>query len=198
MRPAHEIEKLKKIPLGPVFSAKDAKKVGLSPALLSYYAKGGRLQKVSRGVYLHPHYKPKLDLNREELVLTAKSIPNGVICMISALDLYRLTDEIPRQHWIAIPNSQMAPRRPHTKIVRTRDMRLGKTTIRIGSEVVPIFNRERTIVDAFRLLSIETALKALKAGVKAGGSEKLDLPKLQEYARRLRKPIEPYLTSITA
>ena len=53
---------------------------------------------------------------------------------------------------------------------------------------VPIFDRERTIIDAFRLLSIETAVKALKKYL-TGDAKNIDLLKLQKYAEKLRVDI---------
>ena len=83
------------------------------------------------------------------------------------------------------------------KIVRYRNMQLGKTQMKLEGVVIPIFDRERTIVDAFRLLSLETAIKALKAAVSIVGKNRIDLIKLQDYAKKLRFNIAPYLMSIT-
>ncbi len=63
--------------------------------------------------------------------------------------------------------------------------------------MIPIFDRERTIVDAFRLLSREIAIKALKIALTKGGKNRIDLIKLQEYAKKLRCNIAPYLISLT-
>ncbi len=62
---------------------------------------------------------------------------------------------------------------------------------------MPIFDQERTIVDAFRLLSRETAIKALKAATAKGGKNRIDLIKLQAYAKNLRCNVTPYLMSVT-
>jgi hypothetical protein len=75
-------------------------------------------------------------------------------------------------------------------------MQLGKTEIEVEGVKIPIFDRERTIIDAFRLLSRETAIKALKAAVSKGGKNRIDFVKLQAYAKKLRFNIAPYLMSI--
>ncbi len=59
-----------------------------------------------------------------------------------------------------------------------------------------IFDRERTIVDAFRYLGRETTLKALKIALTKRGSEKVDIEKIRQYAKKLRIKIEPYNGSI--
>lgn len=78
-----------------------------------------------------------------------------------------------------------------------RNFDLGKTTAKIGVVTFPIFDRERTIVDSFRFLSRETAIKTLKAALKKKGSGKINFGRLQEYAKKLRVDIEPYLLAVT-
>ena len=100
-----------------------------------------------------------------DLIKAVHSINGGVICLISALAVYDLTKEIPRQHWIGIRHSTSAISSRQIKIVRFRDLELGKIEIELEGACIPIFDRERTIVDAFRLLSRETAINALKSAI---------------------------------
>ena len=83
------------------------------------------------------------------------------------------------------------------KIMRFRNMDLGKTMIDLSGINVSIFDRERTIIDAFRLLSRETAIKALKMALSAKGGSRLNLRKLQAYAKKLKFNIAPYLLTAT-
>ena len=76
-------------------------------------------------------------------------------------------------------------------------MVLGKTEVDLGGIQIPIFDRERTIIDSFRLLSRETAIKALKMSLSQKGTVRLDLKKLQSYAKKLRFNIAPYLITAT-
>lgn len=181
----------------PSFTTGEARKRGVHPSVLAYYVKVGLLVRLAHGVYQNPKFTSKIDFQWEDLVLVAQTIPNGVICLISALALYDLTEEIPREHWIAIPNGSKAPKRPRTRIIRMRNISLGKTTMRIGSQKIEIFDRERTIVDAFRHLTKEIAVKALKESLKAKGSQKCDIKKLRSYAKILRFGIDPYLLTVT-
>ena len=189
--------KLKALLEKPVFSSKDARELNIGPSLLCYYAKEGFLEKLGRGLYRKANATLDVDFKWEDLVLASKSITKGVICLTSALALYDLTDEIPRKHWIAVPHEMNSPKRDGVKIVRMRNMSLGKTKMVMGEVKLAIFNRERTIIDAFRYLSIETALKALKIGLEKSGDEKLNLLKLQSYAKKLRVNLTPYLMAIT-
>lgn len=180
------------------FTSQDAHRLQMSTALLAYYVKQGILERVGRGIYRHVDAPLVCDDFRfEDLVLALQKVHDGVICLISALMLYDLTEEIPRQHWIAIRNSTRHRAMQDIKIVRMRNLTLGVTTMNIGGALCKIFDRERTIIDSFRYLGIEIALKALKFSLAKKGLEKIDLKKLQKYAKKLRVNIEPYLLAIT-
>ena len=181
----------------PFFTIQEAKKLGITPSLLYHYFKSGRLKRLSRGVYQGIDYKSRTgNFQWEDLIEAVQSVPGGVICLISALALYNITDEIPRQHWIAVSHKTSMKRERMIKIVRLRDIELGKTEITLEGVRLPIFDRERTIVDAFRLLSYETAIKALKMALSSQATPRIDLRKLEKYARKLRFNITPYLMTV--
>jgi predicted transcriptional regulator of viral defense system len=181
----------------PVFHAAEAREAGIHPSRLSYYVKTNRIERIGHGVYCGVESSVDADFQWEDLIVIAKSIPQGVVCLVSALALYELTDEIPREHWIAVPHSTTAPKRDHTRIVRMRDMETGKTMYKIGRESIVIFDRERTIIDAFRYLSKEIAIKALKAAVSGRTPKKLDIKKLQQYAKLFGLNLELYILAVT-
>ena len=181
----------------PVFYAAEAREAGIHPSRLSYYVKTNRIERIGHGVYRGVESCIDADFQWEDLIIITKSIPQGVVCLISALVLYELTDEMPREHWIAVPHSTTAPKREHTRIVRMRDMNTGKTTFTLGHETINIFDRERTIVDSFRYLSKEIAIKALKMAVSSGSKKKLDVKKLQQYAKQFGINLDLYILTVT-
>jgi len=186
--------KLLKLPL---IRSEDARAAGIHPAMLSYYEKKGILERIGRGLYRNKQVELDVTFEWEELVNNVLSIPHGVVTGISALALYNLTEEIPRQHWIAVPNDTSVGKRPNVRVVRLRNHELGITKIKVGDVEIPIYDLERTLVDAFRLLSVEAAIKALKEAFKPQRKQKPDLKTLAEYAKQLRFKIEPYLLMVT-
>ncbi len=168
----------------------------MSAATLAYYVNTGELERIARGIYRGSKARTIENFQWEDLITAVKQTKNGIACLVSALALYDLTDEIPRQHWIAIPNStrHRAPR--SVRVVRMRNMSLGKTHITIDNIPIPIFDRERTIVDAFKYLSKEVAIKALKKSLTKSKNEKIDPNKLCGYAQTLRVNISAYLMAI--
>ncbi len=181
----------------PFFHAAGARKLGIPPSRLSYYVKIGLIERIGRGVYRGVNSKINANFQWEELILIANSVPKGVVCLVSALEVYGLTDEIPRMHWIAVPHTTTAPKRENTRFVRMRDMSTGETQYKLGKETIHIFNQERTIIDSFRYLSKEIAIKALKEAVKPKREKKFDLEKFQSYAKRFNIILDPYILMVT-
>lgn len=180
------------------FTVDEAKQFGVSAAHLAYYIKKGLIKRLGRGIYQSVNYQGSSENFRwEDLIEAVNSVPGGVICLISALAIYDITEEIPREHWIAVSHNTSIYRGDKVRIVRFRNMELGKTEVDQGGIQIPIFDRERTIVDSFRLLSRETAIKALKMALSQKGTKRLDLKKLQSYAKKLRFNITPYLITAT-
>ncbi len=180
-----------------VFSSAEGREEGIPPRMLAYFYEKGQIEKVQRGMYKIKNLDFDSEFEWEDLAMTTLSIPNGVICLISALCYYGLTDEIMREFWIAIPHATTSPSRENTRIIRMRNLSLGKTSVKIGSRKIKIFDRERTIVDAFRYLDKEIALKALQTYLKSGKERKPDIDKLLRYAKRLRVNLTPYISAFT-
>lgn len=180
----------------PLVSSKDLRENGHNPSLISYYEKKGVVDRVAHGLYKNTTHPPDVDFQWEDLAYTVLSIPSGVVTGISALALYGITEEIPRQHWIAVPHATSIGKRANTRIVRQRNHALGISSISVGDIEIPIYDLERTLVDAFRLLSIEAAIKALKFAFK-NPKHKPDLRKLSQYAKALRHNIDPYILMVT-
>ncbi len=188
---------LQSLTKAPVFSALEARTAGIPVRMLSYFCKNGVIERIGRGIYRGWGTNLDVDFEWEDLSLVAMSIPNGVICLISALCYYHLTDQIMREFWIAVPHTSKSPKRERTRIVRMRNIELGQTEIQIGNCHLKIFDRERTIVDSFRYLSREVAIKALQAYLRQNSSDKPNLSKLMKYAKALRADIHPFIMALT-
>ena len=180
-----------------VFTVAEARAAGIPSRILAYFCKKGAIKRVGRGVYQGSQPKAEIDFEWEDLASVAISIPNGVICLISALCYYGLTDQIMREFWIAVPHTSKSPKRAKTRIIRMRNIKLGQTEIQMGTARLKIFDKERTIIDAFRFLSKEVAIKALQMYLRQKNSNKPDLNKLMEYAKTLRVHIHPFIMALT-
>lgn len=193
----HRSPAVEKLLRQPLITAQAAKSCGVSTSLLHHYVKAGVLRRVGRGLYVNPQNVPEIDFEWEELVYAVLSVPAGVVCYTTALILHGLSDEVARQYWIAIPHGTAVAKRPRTRVVRMRNHELGITQMKIGQIEIPIYDLERTLVEAFRSTSPEVALRALKQAFASGRKIKPNINRMREYARKLRIPIDPYLFVVT-
>ena len=123
------------------------------------------------------------------------TIPNAVICGLSAASIYDMTTVIPDVVHITVPNKGKLPTLPDFPSVELTQM---KTTLyQIGIteiEGLPIYNRERTVCDCFRMadsIGTDVTLEILRAYMKG----KRDIQKLFEYADQfhITTRIRPYM-----
>src|SRR5260370_13693646 len=92
---------------------------GISATTISRMERKGLINQLSRGLYQLPD--APLDANHS-LAEAAKLVPNGVICLASALAFHELTDRIPASIWVCIGARDWRPTitRPRIAIVRFR------------------------------------------------------------------------------
>jgi predicted transcriptional regulator of viral defense system len=111
----------------------------------------GAITQLGRGLYQLPD--APLDANHS-LAEAAKLVPNGVICLDSALAFHELTDRIPASVWVGIGARDWRPKidRPRIQIVRfgPKVFDKGIETHVIERVPVRIYSPAKTIVDLFR------------------------------------------------
>ncbi len=179
----------------PFFSIEEAENAGISRRMISHYADNGVIERLERGLYRFKQSKADIDIKWFDLAIAAKSVKDGVICLATALVFYGLSDDFLNEYWIAIPQKRSRKSNDKFRFVRMREIELGVKKIKLSGIEVQIFDPERTIIDCFRLLDLETAIKALKAYL-SGSKVKLNLRKLKEYSKKLRQDISPYVNTI--
>jgi predicted transcriptional regulator of viral defense system len=147
----------------------------------------GYLDRVRHGYY----QMAEKDDTAEEQIL-AKLIPQGVVCVESAMFHYGYSDFAPRKWSIAVPRTisrstldvDILPLQ--TYFVQQDLYELGKTTGDFDGVTLPIYDRERTICDCFKYrsrLDNELFSKALNA---YANDPKKNLNNLSAYAKKLR------------
>lgn len=131
------------------------------------------------------------DVTSEEQML-AVLIPQGVVCVESALFHYGYSDFAPRKWTIAVPRTVSRAKLEVDELplqayyVQPELYELGKTTDDFNGVILSVYDRERTICDCFRYrsrLDNEMFSKALNAYAVDANK---NLKKLSEYAKRLR------------
>jgi len=139
--------------LGPVFRSRDAVAAGVSWRDLYALRDQGEILELSRGLY---QLAEAAGTGNVDFVAVCGRAPHGMICLNSALAYWDLSDEIPAAVHLAVPEGShrptidYPPTRVHVFQAATFD--LGRVDV-VGElgERFRISDRERTVVDAFRL-----------------------------------------------
>src|SRR5438034_10708957 len=84
---------------GSVLRMAEAVKAGIHRRTLYAMRDAGVIEQLSRGLYRLADASP---LGNPDLVTVALKIPQGVICLISALAYHELTTQIPHQVYVAV------------------------------------------------------------------------------------------------
>lgn len=183
---------------GGMLRAAQALNLGVHPRDLYKLRDEGRIVQLSRGVYRLAEMD---ELNQSNLAAVAARVPDGVICLISALSFHEITTQIPHEVYLAIPRRKQSPRIDFPPV---RAFHFSDETISAGVEIhdlggieAKVFSRGKTIADCFKFrnrIGLDVAIEGLKMYLKGNGSR----PKILEYARvcRVEKIIAPYLEAI--
>jgi predicted transcriptional regulator of viral defense system len=182
---------------------------GVTAATISRMVAKGLILRLGRGLYQLPD--APLDANHS-LAEAAKRVPNGVVCLVSALAFHQLTDAIPRSVWMAIGPKDRRPAvaYPPLQFVRFRDKMLddGIDNYPIGGVRVRIYNVPKTIVDLFRYRQaagkryktspgLNLALEGLREALRTRKATPAQIAKYATDAG-VWKVVEPYLQAMTA
>ena len=140
----------------------------------------------------HGYYQMAEQSEATEEYLLATLIPEGVVCVESALFHYGYSDFAPRKWSIAVPRSVSRAKLDvdalplQTYYVQKDLYELGKTADQFNGIELSVYDRERTICDCFKYrsrLDNELFSKALTA---YANDPKKNLTNLSVYAKKLR------------
>ncbi|MDQ6911016.1 MAG: type IV toxin-antitoxin system AbiEi family antitoxin domain-containing protein [Actinomycetota bacterium] len=145
------VERLR--PLGVVFHAQEAITAGVSWRDLYRARDQGVILELSRGLY---QLREADGLDQLDFVVVCARAPEAMICLVSALAYWDLTDENPNQVDLAVPEGKHRPRIDHpptrVHVFQAATFDLGRADVKIGHTArFAITDRERSVVDAFRL-----------------------------------------------
>jgi predicted transcriptional regulator of viral defense system len=184
-------------------------KHGITATTIRRLEQNGQVTRLARGLYQLPG--AELDTHHT-LAEAAKLVPNGIICLTSALAYHELTDAIPSRVWMAIGPKDWRPRvdDPPLQIVRfgPKVLNAGVETHKIEGVAVRIYNPAKTIIDLFRYRhtagiryrqspGLNLAIEGLRNGLRSRKATAAAVAKFAEEAG-VWKIVEPYLDAMTA
>ena len=162
-------------------------------------ARRGLLVQRSRGVYALAGHE---FTEHHSLAEAAKRVPQGGICLLSALRAHNLTTQSPHEVWIAIDRKARLPKSGAAKL---RVVRFSGAALSEGIEQrqiegvrVPIYNVAKTVADCFKYrnkIGLDVALEALREAWRSRRATSNDLWKYAEICR-VANVMRPYLESL--
>ncbi len=184
---------------GGILRTSEALAFGIHPDTFYTMRDGGLLEEISRGVYRLESEPP---LSNPDLVTVAKRIPNGVICLTSALSFFDITTQIPHEVHLALPQGAEEPRLNYPSIrtfrFSSKSFSAGIETHQIDNIIIRIYSPEKTLADCFKFrnkIGTDIAIEALHLYQER---RKMKIDEIMHFAAicRIAKIIRPYLEAI--
>ena len=157
--------------IGNFFRPSQLEQLGIPYHRLRQLEADEEVERVGWGLYRLADAEPT---ERYSVASVCARVPNSIVCLLSALQVYEIGTQLPRQVWIAIPHKARPP--TLEGLVSVRLVRFSNAAWSYGVretrfEDVParITSPARTVVDCFRfqrLIGREAALEALQEGLR--------------------------------
>lgn len=184
---------------GGLLRTSEALKLGIHPRTLYELRDANRITQLGRGLY---RLADAPETEHLDLITVAAKVPDGVICLISALSFHGITTEIPHEVYLAVRHGKEQPRLDYPPL---RVFHFSHETISAGVEkhklegvTVRLFNPAKTVADCFKFrhkTGVDVAVEALKLCLARG---KARPAQILRYARlcRVERVIRPYLEAL--
>jgi len=181
-------------------SARDLVAAGIHRQVLSRLVASGELERVARGLYGLPE-RPLTE--HHGLAVAAAAVPQGVICLLSALQFHGIGSQLPSEVWIAIDRRARRPalKHPPLRVVRYSGAALtdGVQPHRVEGRTVRVYGVAKTLADCFKYrnkIGLDVALEALR---EAWRTRRFTMDELDRYAAtcRVQRVMRPYLEALT-
>lgn len=182
-----------------IISARQVEALDIHTELLTRLTREGVLERVSRGQY---RLAGQPVSEHHGLVLAAAAVPNGVICLLSALAFHGIGTQMPDAVWIALRRGAWRPKLdyPPLRVARYSEAAFaaGVEHRDIEGQTVAIYGLAKTLADCFKFrnkIGLDVALEALS---EAWRMRRITMADIEEYARicRVARVMQPYLEAL--
>lgn len=182
-------------------TAREIAAAGIHRQVLSRLVAAGDIERVVRGLYKLPA-QPITE--HHGLAVVASSVPQSVVCLLSALRFHGIGTQLPFEIWIAVDRRA---RRPALKYPPLRIFRFSGDALSEGVELhrlegqsVRVYGVAKTLADCFKYrnkIGLDVALEALREAWRA---RQFTMDELDRYTRicRVQRVMQPYLEALVA
>jgi hypothetical protein len=187
--------------IGAFFRPRDVAPLGISFAQLMSLIAAGVVEKASAGLYRLTSVEPN---ELETVAMVASAIPDGIVCLLTALRIYEIGTQSPHEVWMAIDRRARKPVRLPAKVRLFRFsgqmLTYGVVTRSMLGVPVKITSPARTIVDCFRYrnkVGIDVAMEALRDAVRRRKAMVGEIDRAAEVCRQ-SNVMRPYLEALSS
>lgn len=182
-----------------VIRAREIREAGLHPEYLRRLCKSGQLIRTGRGLY---SLADGDFTEHHTLAEACKRVPNGIICLLSALSYYEIGTQNPHEVWMAIDRAMRKPTVDYPPIRFFRFSGLsrkeGVEEIKVEGVTVRVYNPAKTVADCFKYrnkVGIDVAIEALR---ECWRSRRCTIDELVHYGKicRVHNIMQPYMEAI--
>lgn len=181
-----------------LLSYEDLSTQGLTRYGLDRLIESGEFERIAPGLFLRSGLA---DDTTAAWIAVATKRPNATLCLLTALSLHELTDEIPARSDIAIPRGTQPVTVRHAPISWHRfdadTFSIGRTEHALpDGSTIGLYSAERTLIDLFRLRHAwgsDLALGALKQWLRGRGNSPGSLLTMAEDFPKARPAIQQAL-----
>lgn len=174
--------------------------LGHAHRYLARLVEDGEIEKIGYGIYQSANG----DFTEMQSFLEiAARVPQGVLCLLSALRFHDLTTQNPFEIWLAIPRASHIPK---IEFVQTRIFRFAPQVYSAGIETheiegvkVKVYSAAKTVADCFYYRSevgLDVAIEALRDAWRGNQATMDELYRFAEI-RRVKNTMLPFLTALT-
>ena len=191
-----KLERLLKLAKSGLIRTRDLNDFDIPRAYLQRLCDRGVLERVDRGLYRHVD-RPVTELH--SLGLVAKRLPKATIGLLSALQVYELTTEVPHAVWIMIGRNDRIPQFSYPKLEVFRASGLAQThgveSRQVEGISVKLTSPAKTVADCFRYrrhVGIDVAIAALKDYFTQSKRSSIVVPQYGLESEDVGKSQQPY------
>lgn len=186
------------------FRPRDVADIGVHPEDIRRLCRKGLLVRAGRGLYGLADAEPTTN---QTLVEACKRVPQGVVCLLSALRFHEIGTQLPHKVWLAIPSKAARPRIEYPPIELTyltdRMYREEIEEHRTDGGVVRVYSIAKTLIDCFRFrnkVGVDVAVEALREVVTHRKRYGVTIGHISDVARKCRvgEVMRPYLEVLIA
>lgn len=173
---------------------------GLSRQRIKELADAGKLLRLGRGLYSLPD-SPVTE--NHDLAQIAARVPQGVVCLTSALQFHGLTTASPWQIYLLLPRGARSPRIEHPPLALVYASEVSYSA-GIEEEVVEgvlvkVTSIAKTVADCFKYRSkvgLDVALEALKQTLQERRATRAQIRKFAQVCR-VENVMQPYVEALS-